>query len=213
MEANAIHDLLKQRFADGVLDFVDGLEQGARVDAARVAEIAQVLRDEDDLDFDSLMCLTGIDWDGYDESGKGKSVAILGYDASGKPETGDRVGEGELGVAYALYSHRHGHKFCLFVRVPRNAPEVPSVSGVWPTAAWHEREAFDLAGVSFTGHPDLRRILLEDGWVGHPLRKDYQMPDLWNEVPLAGRSYADAKWGEDDVVLPGTGDTKPGGDA
>ncbi|MBU0743427.1 NADH-quinone oxidoreductase subunit C [bacterium] len=211
MEATAIHELLKRRFGDDVLDFVDGHGQGARVAAARVAEIAQVLRDEDELDFESLMCLTGLDWDGYDESGKGKSVGILGYDELGKPETSDRVGEGELGVAYALYSHRHGHKFCLYARVPRQAPEVPSVSRVWPTAAWHEREAFDLVGVRFTGHPDLRRILLDDDWAGHPLRKDYQMPGVWQEVPLAGRSYAESKWGEDDVVLPDPGGDSGGG--
>jgi len=211
MEATAIHDLLKQRFGDDVLDLVDDHEQGAQVAPARVAEIALALRDGDDLDFDSLMCLTGIDWDGYDETGKGKSVAILGYDESGKPETSDRVGEGDLGVAYALYSHRHGHKFCLFARVPRSAPELPSVSGVWPTAAWHEREAFDLVGMRFTGHPDLRRILLDDEWEGHPLRKDYQMPDVWGEVPMNGQPYADAKWGEDDVVVPPA--PAPGGDA
>ena len=213
MEATAIHELLKQRFADDVLDFVDSHEKGANVAAARVAEIAQVLRDDDELDFNLLMCLTGLDWDGYDESGKGKSVAILGYDELGKPETSDRVGEGELGVAYALYSHRHGHKFCLFTRVPRNAPEVPTVSGVWPTAAWHEREAFDLVGIKFTGHPDLRRILLDDAWVGHPLRKDYQMPGEWDNVPLEGQAYASAKWGEDAAVIPDADARKPGGDA
>ena len=55
-------------------------------------------------------------------------------------------------------------------------PKVPSVSGVWSTANWHEREVYDLCGVEFTGHPDLRRILCPEDWVGHPLRKDYEMP-------------------------------------
>jgi NADH-quinone oxidoreductase subunit C len=55
-------------------------------------------------------------------------------------------------------------------------PEVPSVADVWRTADWHEREVFDLSGVHFTGHPDLRRILCPEDWVGYPLRKDYEMP-------------------------------------
>jgi NADH-quinone oxidoreductase subunit C len=55
-------------------------------------------------------------------------------------------------------------------------PEVPSVSGIWSTADWHEREVYDLSGVNFTGHPNLRRILCPEDWVGHPLRKDYEMP-------------------------------------
>ena len=59
---------------------------------------------------------------------------------------------------------------------PGELPEVPTLVEVWPAADWHEREAFDLAGVMFVGHPDLRRILLADDWVGHPLRKDYEFP-------------------------------------
>jgi NADH-quinone oxidoreductase subunit C len=59
---------------------------------------------------------------------------------------------------------------------PGQLPDVPSVSGVWAIADWHEREAFDLVGINFTGHPDLRRILCAEDWVGHPLRKDYEFP-------------------------------------
>ena len=64
---------------------------------------------------------------------------------------------------------------------------MPTISDVWATASWHEREAWDLLGIRFTGHPDLRRMLMEDHWVGHPLRKDYQMPDQWDGTPLGGR--------------------------
>jgi NADH-quinone oxidoreductase subunit C len=60
--------------------------------------------------------------------------------------------------------------------VPGQIPEVPSVSHIWPTADWHEREVYDLSGVRFVGHPSLRRILCPEDWVGHPLRKDYDMP-------------------------------------
>jgi NADH-quinone oxidoreductase subunit C len=73
---------------------------------------------------------------------------------------------------YSLLSVTHAARFTLKVRIPEEQPRVPSVSGVWPTANWHERETYDFYGISFTGHPDLTRILLPDDWVGWPLRKD-----------------------------------------
>ena len=66
--------------------------------------------------------------------------------------------------------------------IPGELPEVPTVSGVWPTADWHERECYDLMGVRFLGHPDPRRILLSDDWVGHPLRKDYEFPLEYHDI-------------------------------
>ena len=154
------------------------------------------------------MCLTGIDWDGYDEAGKGKSVAILGYDGLGQPETSDRTADGDLGVAYHLYSHAQRHKFTLRVRIPRAVAEVPSVAHVWPTAAWHEREAWDLVGIRFSGHPDLRRMLLDEAWEGHPLRKDYVMPSKWAGVPMDGKPYADNPF---PTPEPPAGGDEPGG--
>jgi len=198
MNEAAIHELLVAKMADAVVGWnAEEPEAVADIAPARIAEVATFLRDEQALDFDQLMCLSGIDWDGLDEAGKGKSVAILGYDEVGRPETSDRVAEGDLGVIYHLYSHLHQHKFTVRVRVPRDAAEVPTVSHVWPTAAWHEREAWDLVGVRFAGHADLRRILLDDEWEGHPLRKDYQMPDTWGSVPLAGKDYAKNPYAKD----------------
>lgn len=95
-------------------------------------------------------------------------------------------------VVYHVCSLAHHHAFVLKVRCPRPAggthenwlPEVPSVSGVHPAANWHEREQWDLLGVRFTGHPDLRRILLPEEWIGHPLRKDYVYPTEAGGMPL-----------------------------
>jgi NADH-quinone oxidoreductase subunit C len=76
-------------------------------------------------------------------------------------------------VNYHLLSLERRERLRLKVRVPGDDPRVETVTPVWPTANWHERETFDLFGVRFEGHPDLRRILLPENWEGHPLRKDY----------------------------------------
>lgn len=96
--------------------------------------------------FDSLSCLTAID---------------QGSEA------------GKMEVIYTLYSIPNHLTLHLRVILDRSSPTISSVSSIWRTADWHEREAFDLLGVQFSGHPDLRRILLPEDWEGHPLRKDY----------------------------------------
>jgi NADH-quinone oxidoreductase subunit C len=96
--------------------------------------------------FDSLSCLTAIDQG---------------------PEAG------KMEVIYTLYSIPNHLTLHLRVILDRSSPTISSVSSIWRTADWHEREAFDLLGIQFSGHPDLRRILLPEDWEGHPLRKDY----------------------------------------
>lgn len=78
-------------------------------------------------------------------------------------------------VVYQLFSTKYHHRFRIKTRVSSGEPKVPTVTPIWPTADWHERETFDLFGIEFEGHPDLRRILLPKEWVGHPLRKDYPL--------------------------------------
>ena len=78
-------------------------------------------------------------------------------------------------VAYHLYSFELNARIRLRVFASEVDPSVPSVTGVWPTANWHEREVFDFFGITFTGHPDLRRIFMPDDWSGHPQRKDYPL--------------------------------------
>ncbi len=81
-----------------------------------------------------------------------------------------------LDVVYHLYSSACGHKLAVKTSVAKGAAALPSVTGLWPAAGFAEREAYDLLGVTFTGHPNLTRILLPEGFEGHPLRKDYRLP-------------------------------------
>ena len=104
-------------------------------------------------------------------------------------------------VVYHLFSYEHRHKFVLKVHLPREGAHVPTVEGTWAVANWHEREAYDLFGIVFDGHSDLRRILLPDDWVGHPLRKDWVDPDFYNGMhvkptpQMAERAMAGEKIG------------------
>lgn len=136
------------------------------VEPADLVEIAKHMRDDPALGFDILSCLSGVDYLEPDP----KKVAKAGFE----PHTE---------VVYHLQSFQHRHRFVLKLVLPRwkndkpgELPEVPSVTSIWAAADWHEREVFDLSGIWFTGHPDLRRILLSEDWEGHPLRKDYEFP-------------------------------------
>ncbi|HEY3248742.1 MAG TPA: NADH-quinone oxidoreductase subunit C [bacterium] len=89
----------------------------------------------------------------------------------------DRPEAGDIEVLYHLYSLERRDELVLKVRVKRDQASVPSVTSIWNGANWHEREAYDLLGITFEGHPDLRRIMMTEDWIGHPLRKDYVYED------------------------------------
>jgi NADH-quinone oxidoreductase subunit C len=136
------------------------------VSARDLLEVCRYLRDEPRLLFDVLNCISGVDYLEPDP----KKAAKAGFAP-------------HLEVVYHLSSFRHRHRFVVKVLLPRwkddvpgLLPELPSVTALWPTANWHEREVYDLSGVWFVDHPDLTRILLSDDWEGHPLRKDYEYP-------------------------------------
>lgn len=87
-------------------------------------------------------------------------------------------------VVYDFYSVQSKQRFVVKCRLDRNIPEIQTVSDLYTTADWHEREAYDLMGIRFLKHKNLKRLLLPDSWIGHPLRKDYKMEDarlVWNE--------------------------------
>ncbi len=129
-------------------------------------EVCTFLRDDAKLRFNLLNCISVVDYFEPDP----KKAAKAGFDP-------------HLELVYHLWSIPNKSSLVVKVMLPRwkddlpgELPEVPTVSGIWSTADWHEREVYDLSGVRFSGHPNLRRILCPEDWVGHPLRKDYEMP-------------------------------------
>jgi NADH-quinone oxidoreductase subunit C len=165
--------ILEERFGPAVTGKkLDAIDPWASLDVGRLVEVCRFLRDDPRLAFDLLNCVSVVDYLETDP----KKAPKAGFDP-------------HLEVVYHLSSFAHRHRFVLKLILPRwkdgvtgRLPEVPSVSGLWATADWHERECFDLGGVMFTGHPDLRRILLAEDWEGHPLRKDYEFPLEYHSI-------------------------------
>jgi NADH-quinone oxidoreductase subunit C len=160
-----LKSLLTTHFGEEIV--IKAEETGAQpalvIPAGRIAEVCAFLHEHEATYFDFLSCLTALD---------------------------NGPAEGTMEVIYHLYSIPYEHHLVLKLSVPRNAegeplPEVPTVSGVWRTADWHEREAYDLVGIRFAGHPDLRRILCAADWVGHPLRKDYRQQETYHGIKVA----------------------------
>jgi NADH-quinone oxidoreductase subunit C len=167
MSGQTFFDRLKQRFGEAITGAnLTAIDPWIEVSPEGLVPLCKYLRDEPDLRFNLLNCISGVD---YLETDPKKAAK-----AEFQPH---------LEVVYHLWSLPNKTSLVLKVILPRwknNAPgelpEVPTVSGVWRTADWHEREVYDLSGVDFVGHPDPRRILCPEDWVGYPLRKDYEMP-------------------------------------
>lgn len=124
------------------------------IEPERIAEITELLKKQPETQFDLLMSLSGTDYPEYIE------------------------------VTYHLFASGNSKELILKTKLDRNNPETQSISYIHTAANWHERETFDLLGVKFNNHPDLKRILLPEEWQGHPLRKDYKMEDerlVWNQ--------------------------------
>jgi NADH-quinone oxidoreductase subunit C len=147
MEPLQLYERVKQRFGERVLETVEKKPDPFIVIAPpALPEICRYLHDEPELAMDCLSNETGVDYKEHIE------------------------------VVYHLFSYRYRHGAVLKVRLPRAEPRVATVENIWKSANWMEREIFDLLGVTFEGHSDLRRILMPEDWPGHPLRKDFVEP-------------------------------------
>ena len=167
MKPNEIADLLEGRFGAKITGKnLEGIDPWIEVAADAIVDVGLFCRDDPRLKLDYLRNQSAVDWLVVDEK-KAKKLDV----------------EPHLEVLYHLFSFTHRHEVTLKVLLERwkesvagSLPEVPSVAAVWPAADWHEREMYDLMGIRFTGHPNMRRILCPEDWEGHPLRKDYVFP-------------------------------------
>ena len=153
MNEQEIYDALSRNYSDAIAEFVaDGKMPFAIVRSNRLKDVMHELRSHPELAFDFLSSISGVDH------------------------------KERIEVVYHLFSLIKKHRFTVKVCLDRENPEIDTVTDIWPGANWHEREAFDLVGVRFKGHPDLRRILLAEDWQGHPLLKDYTFPDEYHGI-------------------------------
>jgi NADH-quinone oxidoreductase subunit C len=155
MNAQEIAALLSDRFGEKILESTpDSMNPFSVVDGASILEVSTFVRNDDRLVMDHLELLGGADYK-------------------------DRIE-----VVYVLYSMKHHHRYTLKCRLPREEPHLATVESLWSVANWHEREAYDMFGIVFDGHSDMRRILCPDDWEGYPLRKDYKAPDIYHDMPV-----------------------------
>ncbi|RME33968.1 MAG: NADH-quinone oxidoreductase subunit C [Gammaproteobacteria bacterium] len=181
---NANHEKLMEALREALGEKVRELRPGPEmpvlvVESADLPEVALRLRDHPQLRFGQLTDLCGIDYATYGEADweTSEQATMAGFSRGVEPlsrEAGtERRPQERFWVVYHLLSHEHNRRLRMKVPLTGEPPVVPSVVEVWNSANWYEREAFDLFGILFDGHPDLRRILTDYGFIGHPFRKDF----------------------------------------
>lgn len=158
MQFEEIKSLIIEKFPDAVKgENLASSPPTLQIERNLITKVCTFLHENDKTYFDSLACLTGID-------------------------NGEETGTME--VIYHLYSIPYDIHLGLSAELERKDPRIESVTEIWKGANWHEREAFDLLGIEFMNHPDLRRILMPDDWEGFPLRKDYKEQERYHDIKV-----------------------------
>jgi NADH-quinone oxidoreductase subunit C len=161
MTPQEIAQLIKEKFPSEVVDIKEFRDQvSVTVKRENIKEMLKYLHDAPELYFDHLSDLCGADYQGK------KDIRFE--------------------VVYNLFSIKHRHRIRIKAEVPEDDCKIDSVVSIWAGANWHERECYDMFGISFAGHPDLRRILMPEDWEGYPLRKDYPLKSDLGEKEWKG---------------------------
>ena len=186
----AIRSALPEAVVELVLNPSVSGQHSLRLDPAHAVAVASFLRDDAELALDFCSNATGVDWPGKEITEKVKVTKLVDGVETLVEETVKHTEPGYLEAVYHLYSMKHAHREIAGPVVIRmrtinrtDQVELPSLTPVWRSAEFQEREIFDLYGIVFTGHPDLRRILMWDGFVDHPMRRDYVDPDDFEYEP------------------------------
>jgi NADH-quinone oxidoreductase subunit C len=159
MEPLEIYNRAKEKFGDRILEIVDKKpDPWMVVDPAALVEICEYLKSDGETAFDCLSNESGVDYK-------------------------DRIE-----VVYHFFSYKHRHQIVLKVKLPRDGAQVSTLENVWKSANWMEREIYDLLGVNFEGHSDMRRLLMPEDWIGHPLRKDFVEPQEYHGISTVRES-------------------------
>ena len=180
--ANSVETLansLSERFGDALLDVQLAFGQAViELRPDQLLSICQSLKDEEEYSFEQLVDLCGVDYSTFGETdwetestsntgfSRGVSKGFIDDETEAKPR---------FAVVYHLLSIKHNHRLRVRCMIDEIPAKIESVVNIWASANWYEREAFDLFGILFEGHPDLRRILTDYGFVGHPFRKDFPL--------------------------------------
>lgn len=176
---------LKERFTDAVLSVSEFREQVlVRIEPSSIRDVCLFLRDDDELEFDMAVDVLGTDRLVVEGTSENADYINDPFDRQIRSKKEEVSKDERFEVIYVLYSNKHKEYLRLKVRVAESGQKVPSVAHVWKSANWAEREAYDMFGIEFEGHPDLRRVYLPEYFEHFPLRKDFPLMGIPGSLPL-----------------------------